>query len=324
MEIYMSIKTIEKYLEQYQNRFYKYSHREHIERWLSQFDNQDIIVKEIAHIMDQVFVEESNENVFFQNLLKNKKIIEDIGKPGTYSILNIQSDGKSQAVYSKKMKSVFKDILDEDVPINDFSKNVLIYVDDFMFSGMKARHDVINLFKTTEKRTVVYIFIGVHTNADYYLNKSFSEQRIDRSVWRCFSFENQLRNKDNSDVFWPKSLIGTNAEVQKYKDKNMTRELIFRSDSSTSIGDLKLFSSSKNREIIENEFLLAGIRIINECDTEIPPLGLSAFEGMGFGGTAMSYRNIPNNTPLCLWWGNPNKPGGLGSWYPLMMRRVYD
>ena len=68
--------------------------------------------------------------------------------------------------------------------------------------------------------------------------------------------------------------------------------------------------------------MVAGIKIINQCNTDIPPLGFSSFKGFGFGGNVYSYRNIPNNTPLCLWWGNPNN-NGLGDWYPLMMRTVY-
>ena len=320
----MSIEIVAKYLEQYQNRFYTYSHEKHIERWLSQFEEQDIILTELAHMMDKIYVEEHNEILFFENLLKNPKIIEDIGALGNYSILNIQKKGKSQSVYSKKLQEVFKKSLDEDVPINDFSRNVFIYVDDFMFSGMKARHDILDLFNTTEKKKVVYIFIGVHSNAGYYLKKEFDKKGITQNVWRSINFNNNLSNKDFSDVFWPKNAIKSHPEVIKYRENCLTRDLQLRSDSSDSIGALELFTSSENREIIENEFLLAGIKIIKECKTAIQPLGKSAFEGIGFGGTAMSYRNIPNNTPICLWWGNPKTPSGLGSWYPLMMRRVYD
>lgn len=320
----MSIEIVAKYLEQYQNRFYDYSHEKHIERWLSQFKEQDIILTELAHMMDKIYIEEHNEISFFENLLKNPKIIEDIGVPGNYSILNIQKKGESQSIYSKKLQEVFKKSLDEDVPINDFSRNVFIYVDDFMFSGMKARHDILNLFDTTEKKKVVYIFIGVHSNADNYLQKEFNKKGITQNVWRLTNFNNNLLNKDSSDVFWPKNAIKSHPEVITYREKYLKRDLQLRSDSSHSIGALELFTSSENREIIENEFLLAGIKIIKECNTAIPPLGISAFEGIGFGGTAMSYRNIPNNTPICLWWGNPKNPSGLGSWYPLMMRRVYD
>lgn len=320
----MSVETIAKYLDQYQNRFYDYSHEEHIERWVSQFTNQDIIIAELAHIMDKVFIEEHNELTFFENLLKNPKIIADIGQPGNYSILNIQKKGRSQSVYSLKMQEVFQTILSENVPINDFSKNVLIYVDDFMFSGMKARHDILNLFESNDKKKVVYIFMGVHSNADYYLKKTFTDKGIDKTVWRCLTLENALSRKDISDTYWPKESIRSNPVVVKYRNDRLERDIEFRSNSSQSIGELKLFSNSANREIVENEFLLAGIKIINECNTDIPPLGVSAFKGIGFGGTVMSYRNIPNNTPLCLWWGNPVNPGGLGSWYPLMMRRVYD
>jgi len=321
----MSIETIAKYLDQYHARFYRYSHEKHIERWVSQFSNQDVIIAEISHLMDKVFIEEQNETVFFENLLKNQKVISDIGSPENCSILDIQQTGKSQAIYSKKMQKVFQDTLDVLVPINDFSKNVLIYVDDFMFSGMKARHDILNVFKTYEKKKIIYIFIGVHSNADYYLDKEFKANNITKTVWRCITLNNTLSKRDTSDTFWPKESIQSNPAVIKYiNDRKFNKPVMFRSDTSQSCGDFNLFTNSTNRGIIENEFLLAGLKIIEECNTNLPPLGVSAFKGLGFGGTVMSYRNIPNNTPLCLWWGNPENQGGLGSWYPLMMRKVYD
>lgn len=324
----MSIEIISKYLDQYQNRFYKYSHQEHIERWLSQFQEQEIIAFELAHILEKTFIEEKNEKDFFEMLVKNPRLISDIGVPGNYSILDIQVNGTSQAIYSRKLKEVFNYSLNEDVPINDFSKDVLIYVDDFMFSGMKARHDILNLFKEKDKRKVVYIFLGVHSNADYYLSNSFKSEGIVQSVWRCINFNNTMNKRDTSDVFWPKESIKSVPLVEEFLENIKTKcgkEVVFRSDTSSSVGELEVFSNSQNREIIENEFLLAGIKIVKECNTEMLPMGKSAFKAsVGFGGTAMSYRNIPNNTPLCLWWGSPQKSSGLGTWYPLMMRRVYD
>lgn len=320
----MSMEKLEAYISQYQNKFYTYSHKEHIEKWLDQFADSEFILNEITHIMNTTYIEEHDETTFFSNLLKNPEIIADIGSQGNYSILDIQQKGKSQNVYSKKMKTVFKDVLDEEVPINDFSKNVLIYVDDFMFTGMKARHDIHNLFDENPKKKIVYFFMGVHSNADDYLKKEFDEKKIEKTVWRCIDFNNSLFHKNNSDVFWPKEHILKDNKVVQYRDTYVGRPLALRSNSSNSIGALELFSSPGNRDKIENEFLTAGLKIVEECGTDIPPMGISAFKGLGFGGTAMSYRNTPNNTPLCLWWGNPNNHGGLGSWYPLLMRRVYD
>lgn len=321
----MSIAKISEYLDMYQNRFYEYSHEKHIERWLAQFDNPDVIVTELANMMDTAFFTAENENQYLSSVIKDKKIVPDLGTPGSYSILDIQTKGHSQKIYSAKLQKLFHDEKGEAVPINDFSKDTFIYIDDIVFTGMKARHDVLgNLARIGAGKKIVYILIGVHSNADFYLRKEFKEKNIPNTVWRYLTFENTVSRKNNSDVFWPKLSISEHPEVVEFANNHLTHPLVLRDDAAKDVGDLKLFTSSANRQIVENEFLLAGIKIVNECNTKIPPLGVSAFKGIGFGGTAMSYRNIPNNTPLCLWWGNPKSPGGLGSWYPLMMRTVYD
>jgi hypothetical protein len=130
-----------------------------------------------------------------------------------------------------------------------------------------------------------------------------------------------------SDVFWPKESARNIIEVDKYItaiEQKTGYPVQLRDNVLNSVGKNNMFSSPESRDKIEQEFLLAGIKIVNGCNTKFPPLGISAFAGLGFGGTLMSYRNIPNNTPLCWWWGDPRNNMGLGNWYPLMMRRVYD
>jgi hypothetical protein len=320
----MSIENISNYLEQYQNRFYRYSHEEHIERWVNQFKNQDVVLSELSYIMDSLFFTEENENDYLKSLINDGKIISDLGEVGSYSILNIQINGQSQKIYADKLKRLYFYEKRENVPINDYSKKTLIYVDDFMFTGGRARHDVLNhLNQIGASKKIVYIFIGVHTYADYSLKQELEKQNISKSIWRSINLENRVYYKNTSDVIWPKKYLSLNSQAQKYCER-FSRQIEFRDDSSTSVGNTKIFSSSQNRDVIEEEFLMAGISIVNNCNTKIKPLGNSPFDGLGFGGLAMSYRNIPNNTPLCLWWGNPNSQGGLGNWYPLMMRKVYD
>jgi len=53
------------------------------------------------------------------------------------------------------------------------------------------------------------------------------------------------------------------------------------------------------------------------------PLGFEKLESLGFGSLFITYRNIANNCPLALWYGNPDysPPHPLGLWYPLFPRR---
>ena len=54
------------------------------------------------------------------------------------------------------------------------------------------------------------------------------------------------------------------------------------------------------------------------------PMGYEYLESLGFGSVFITYRNIANNCPLVLWWGDttysPNHP--FSSWYPLFPRKV--
>ena len=88
-----------------------------------------------------------------------------------------------------------------------------------------------------------------------------------------------------------------------------------------------VFSSEQGRQLLEREFLLAGMRIRSFCQNPNPamrPLGFSAF-GVGFGSLIVTFRNCPNNSPLALWWGDPsalpNHP--FSRWRPLFPRKTY-
>jgi len=89
-----------------------------------------------------------------------------------------------------------------------------------------------------------------------------------------------------------------------------------------------IFSSEVGRQLLERELLIAGSRIRSfsrNPNQWLRPLGYSAY-GLGFGSMVVTYRNCPNNTPLALWWGDPNAAPGhpFRSWYPLLPRKTYS
>ena len=212
----MSIEKICNYLDLYENKFYEYSTEEHYQRWIEQFDNKEIITEELGLIFDKRFIEKKNEIDWMTSLIKNDKILSDVNKFDNVTLLNIQECGRSQSIYVAKFESIIRDS-GYIVPINDFEKDIFIYIDDFMFTGSKARHDVLNLLeKVGTNKKIVYIFIGIHTNAEYYLMKVLNEKGIDFSIWRCVNHENRLSYKNDSDVFWPKEKLLKIDEVEQY------------------------------------------------------------------------------------------------------------
>ena len=81
------------------------------------------------------------------------------------------------------------------------------------------------------------------------------------------------------------------------------------------VGTLGFFSSDAGRQVLEQEFLKAGVRI-REGNRNLGefqrPLGNMMLDTIGFGSLIVTFRNCPNNAPLALWAGNP--------WYPLFRR----
>ena len=88
------------------------------------------------------------------------------------------------------------------------------------------------------------------------------------------------------------------------------------------------FSSEDVRMLLDREMLLDGmlIRSFSQSPSRaLSPLGFSAY-GLGFGSMIVTYRNCPNNTPLALWWGDPEAPSNhpFSRWYPLLPRKTYN
>lgn len=86
-----------------------------------------------------------------------------------------------------------------------------------------------------------------------------------------------------------------------------------------------VFTGLKNRDIVEEFFLKAGIEIVKDIQEQngVYPLGYSNTPSFGLGSFCASDLNISNTCPIVLWWGNVVKQGNkLDSWYPLLPRRT--
>ena len=131
--------------------------------------------------------------------------------------------------------------------------------------------------------------------------------------WRCLAIENRKKFAESSDVFWPTSLPNekdTQAYVQGLKYPPVLRK-------AGSVGENKFFSSEAGRNLLEQEFLQAGVRIRKKCpylNAYQRPLGNMILETLGFGTPIVTYRNCANNCPLAFWVGDP--------WYALFPRKI--
>ena len=116
---------------------------------------------------------------------------------------------------------------------------------------------------------------------------------------------------DTSDVLRP-TIIPEDAAVRDYVAA-MEHQPHLRT--AGQVGGNDIFSSDAGRQLLEQEFLKAGVRIREMCpnlNVYQRPLGNSVLETLGFGTLITTFRNCPNNAPLALWVGDP--------WYPLFPR----
>jgi len=115
--------------------------------------------------------------------------------------------------------------------------------------------------------------------------------------------------------------------VQENSQRKSVKPRLFRSNMIPHTETL--FSSPEARNIVETAFLRKGAYIASLPKNRQPsmrPMGYEYLESLGFGAVFVTYRNIANNCPLVLWWGDtsyhPSHP--FSKWYPLFPRKVNE
>ena len=311
-------KDMIKCLDCYKFNEYTCSTEEHLLKWLSQFNNQDVILSEMVNIFRQTYLTEAREDNYLKNTIKQDDFLDSLGNLNELSILNIQRHGDSQKVYSDKVKEFFLIEKGIDIPINNYNAKTFLYVDDYLFTGATAKWDILERKELFSNKKIIFFFLGIHTSSYSHVENKLESNNISTQFWRLFLNENRRDYSGGSDVFWPTEKFKNDERILLYQNTFVKPyDIVWRKPPLTT-GKLQLFTSEENREIIEEEFLFKSLDIFNTFhDPRFRPLGKSLFKSLGFGGTYISYRNCPNNTPLCLWWGEQT---GDSYWYPLFHR----
>jgi hypothetical protein len=197
--------------------------------------------------------------------------------------------------------------------------DVFIYLDDGLFTGNRIRRDLEGwVLSDAPKEAIVHVItIAQHSGGQYYAKNNIERvartngKALDITWWRSIELEDRRRYINTSDVLRP-VLIPDNPEVQEYVDG-----LGYPTELRTpgNVGGEEIFSSEEGRNLLEQEFLIAGVHIRQMCphlgETQ-RPLGHMTLHTPGFGSLIVTFRNCPNNAPLALWAGDP--------WHPLFQR----
>jgi len=295
---------------------------ENIRRWLSQFSeqNQEVILDEMIYICKKLYFSEQRFNDFLKRLVEKY----DINFWKDMSLLDIQKNGSSQ----KKMVEKLKELLSKQniyISINDYSKVNYLYLDDFLYTGVKLKGDIEYLLDNIPDNSKIHVcYIGYFSFGEYIIEKN-CKNGIAISIDGENKFENRKACKDVSDVLLPTDELYNLEQVRNFltDDSKCIKRNSNKNTENYCYDSYYIFSSQKNRQILENEFTLAGLKIINSLTNKgsWKPLGFSSFDNLGFGAMVFNYRNCPNNAPLCLWWGDwDNNP----VWYPLFQRTTYS
>ncbi len=319
---------------------------DHVDRWVKQFrqfnpDYEAVILQEMDHVLEKYYISKERAHEYIKGLLKSKRHFGSDPKTVLKDtlFLNIQRKGSSQ----KDLLLLAKEILKTEYNLNikdcGTSPKIYVYLDDCLFTGNTAVHDIRKWATQAIKGTQLQIFFFVsHKNGWEYLkneNGAYDQLKDITVTYRSIKeLKDATKLSVKTECLWPVELVGDtkvdlyiNAVKQRCHGKNFSPRL-FRPKSKMIMQET-IFTSSRNRETIEQAFLQAGALIASLPRTpkpEIRPLGYEYFESLGFGAFVVTYRNCSNNCPLALWWGDTTMPAShpFSKWYPLFPRRVNE
>lgn len=319
---------------------------DHVDKWVCQFDKEEqlIILYEMSHLLSKYYLTKDKTKQFLSAILNYEKIFgDDPSSTLTKSqFLNIQRKGSSQKDLLNLLESINPNINVCQININHNINNAInyIYLDDCLLSGNTVFRDMekflnINSISNTN---IHLIFLGFYSQGyNYYINQKLirltREKNISVKLWYLFKFENNDRNISEYDCLWSKevtndnyvnqfaNLVSNNAQQKGWNPR------LFRPDHIPS--KETLFSSPQNRDIVEKAFLKKGAYICSlpqNRHKSMRPMGYEYLESLGFGSIFITYRNIANNCPLVLWWGDPSYSSShpFSKWYPLFPRKVNE
>lgn len=313
----------------------------HVEKWISQFskDSQMTILKETLQILSTWYFPKTKivdlYLVKIESFLTKKyeyrsdqEMLEDV------AFVSVQNTGNSQ----KQLVNMMKELVNEQYMCsinidNGGEYKHYVYLDDGLYSGSRARKDIRVLLENLPQNSTLDVFylVAGTQNFSYTMDnlKDNAEGKgVALSMYRAFPLCNNHNAKHSDDggweeheskqiCLWPEALLEKCPEVLDYQESlglsDGQKYYLYRR--APWIQDNGIFTSVENRNVVEKEFLLKGIEIVNSVDNAkgMRPLGYD-YHSFGYGSFCATELNISNTCPLVLWWSI--------NWYPLLPRRT--
>ena len=294
---------------------------DHVDRWIRQFDQavQVPMLRELDFVLQRTYVSRSRAQQMLATIAGHFPC--DFWRDT--HILDIQrNDGHSQAEMLELFLPILREQCGPGIGYQGAPGGEFIYLDDAIFTGNRVIQDLTRWTSEAApaKATLHIMTFASYRGGRYWINQNAASWKSGKEIaHRCvyidtFDFENRRYYRDQSDVLWP------TAEV--YSAEGFAPRYPV-------VGSSRIFASEEGRQLLELEFFNAGLRIqgfAREPNPALKPLGFYQFNP-GFGALFVTYRNCPNNCPLALWYGEPERyppSHPLGRWYPLFSRKPND
>ncbi|WP_214814155.1 hypothetical protein [Exiguobacterium sp. s196] len=313
----------------------------HVTKWLDQFPESSrlAILIELNNILKYTYFSKEALINFLRMALTDKQIFKkDLQE---YKFINPQTKGNSQKEMLKLINEIFEAELG--LELSDCGKGEIasyVYVDDVFYSGNRLKRDieawVSSLGEGLSIKRLDILYIAVHERNLEYVHNKLKEllPNTEVGIFYGIKFRDSIKNskysfeaylplgnqKFNSNaVNYVSRLDALRTEPQKkYIPLFRERSVYFKDD---------YFTCSLNRNTVEKLFFEKGVQITEYSiapNFNMRPMGYDYSNTLGFGSYVVTYRNIANNCPLVLWWGDPTSNFGINNWYPLFPRTTNE
>jgi hypothetical protein len=323
-----------------------------IRRWINQFNEGDriFILTELKNIVEKRYCTKQNAYNFLKGSLDSMRTHYNYGSVTDFLndsvFLDLQRPNKSQPTLLRLLRTVLHDEYDFNFEnCGSRNKTYYIYLDDVLCTGNTLFQDIktwvnqrdeignTNLSNLQDGSIkLVFLYLFIHTKNCFKKRAQFRHQisqNFDNynTLFRAIEIENDIGSKldlilpleDNQPELVTDYQTQIEDRVNIYCDqKSIPRSgAEFYRPENQPIRE-EFFTSLENRKRFEDIILHKGIRILNAATANIPNLrslgySLPALKNFGFGTLAMTWRNIPNNCPIVLWYSG-------GGFFPLFVK----
>lgn len=303
----------------------------HVEKWILQFESsvQSVVLEETTHILSNWYFDHMKLVSFLRKIVEYICLMYNDFLDVTF--WNGQESGQSQ----RKLLSLLPEACPEKtVNIDALPRKHIVYIDDGLYTGSRIRKDIETVLSTSYEIETIDIFFVVAYSSGFEYAKDILKRKGDKrgiaiNLYRLKEINN-IKQTEYTDgfesyrsdigVLWPSSRVSNEKSVKQYlkymKDCGKMMQLKYKTEGHQY--SPSIFTSYKNREIVEREFLIKGLSILSERSIEkgLYPLGYDINPSFGFGSFCANDFNISNTCPVVLWWDANN------NWYPLLPRKV--